>query len=191
VSVTRPLIRPLAALAAFLSMGFGSAGAWAAVEISFYSRELGGNNFPHAFVTLKGTRDRDGLVVDQALGFTAKAVTPAILLGSVGGKVAVEPPGYIAKSDRQFGVVLSDAQFDSVMEAVDRWRHKAQPSYNLNRANCVHFVGEVARAAGLSVDLAGKLMKKPRSFLLAVKKGNEFRLAGDSGAVPRGDAAAR
>ena len=28
--------------------------ALAAVEIAFYSRELGGNNFPHAFVRLMG-----------------------------------------------------------------------------------------------------------------------------------------
>jgi hypothetical protein len=41
------------------------------------------------------------------------------------------------------------------------------------------------------VDLAGKLVKKPRPFLLAVKEGNELLLARDSGAIRNGDAAVR
>src|SRR5688500_12836683 len=49
--------------------------ALAAVEIAFYSRELGGNNFPHAFVALHGTVDATGEAVDTSYGFTAKSVT--------------------------------------------------------------------------------------------------------------------
>jgi glucose/arabinose dehydrogenase len=41
-------------LLAFLLLG-AQAPAQAAVEIAFYSRELGGNNFPHAFVALHGS----------------------------------------------------------------------------------------------------------------------------------------
>ena len=67
----------------FLLLFVLPAQAWAAVEVAFYSRELGGNNFPHAFVTLQGTVDATGEAVDTSYGFTAKAVTPAILLGSV------------------------------------------------------------------------------------------------------------
>src|SRR4051794_14538014 len=52
-------------------------GAHAAVEIAFYSRELGGNNFPHAFVALHGIVDSTGEQVDTSYGFTARAVTPA------------------------------------------------------------------------------------------------------------------
>ena len=90
---------------------FGLAGqALAAVEIAFYSRELGGNNFPHAFVSLKGTVDATGEAVDTSYGFTAKAVTPAILLGSVAGEVVVEGERQIARSDRQFAFTLTDEQ---------------------------------------------------------------------------------
>ena len=143
--------------------------AWAAVEVAFYSRELGGNNFPHAFVALRGTVDATGEAVDTSLGFTAKAVTPAILFGSVGGEVVVEGERQIARSDRQFAVTLTDAQYAEVMAVVERWRNRAQPSYNLSRRNCIHFVGEIAAAAGLRVDYPRNLLRRPRSYLQHVR----------------------
>ena len=158
--------------AAVAGLFLGAVPAAAAVEISFYSRELGGNNFPHAFFTLKGRPDSGGPLVDRSFGFTAKAISPAILMGSVGGTVMNEPPAYVAKSDRHFSFKLSDEKYLAVMAKVEAWKARAQPSYNLNRANCVHFVGEVARAAGLKVDFTPELMKKPRSFLMAVKAAN-------------------
>ncbi|HKR24345.1 MAG TPA: hypothetical protein VJS15_03730 [Allosphingosinicella sp.] len=149
-----------------------SARAAAAVEIAFYSRELGGNNFPHAFIALKGTLDSTGEAVDASYGFTAHTVTPAILFGSVHGEVQVEGERQIARSDRQFAFTLTDERYRAVMAVVERWRARPQPSYNLNRANCVHFVAELARAAGLRVENAARLMKRPRSFLLHVRSLN-------------------
>lgn len=175
------LIRKFCISAGLICLFLNSALAWAAVEISFYSRELGGSNFPHAFVTLKGRLDSGGPHVDTSYGFTAKTISPAILLGPVGGKIINEPASYVAKSDKQFTLTLSDEQYHSVMAAVERWRTKRQPSYNLNRANCVHFVGEVAEAAGLKVTFRKDLMKKPRSFLLSVlaENGNSIRARPD------------
>ena len=146
--------------------------ALAAVEIAFYSRELGGNNFPHAFVALHGTVDSTGEAVDTSYGFTAKAVTPALLFGSVSGEVIVEGPEQIARSDRQFAVTLTDDQYRAVMAVVDSWRNREQPSYNLNRRNCVHFVGGLAEAVGLRVNYPGRLMKRPRSVLQHVRELN-------------------
>jgi len=143
--------------------------ASAAVEIAFYSRELGGNNFPHAFVALRGRLDSTGEAVDASYGFTAHTVTPAILFGSVRGEVQVEGERQIARSDRQFALTLSDERYRAVMAVVESWRSRPQPSYNLNRANCVHFVAELARAAGLRVENAAQLMKRPRSFLQHVR----------------------
>ena len=162
------LAAPLAALLATL----GATPAAAAVEIAFYSRELGGNNFPHAFVSLRGTVDATGERVDTSYGFTARAISPAILFGSVSGEVLVEGPRQIARSDRQFTVTLSDAQYRAVLGVVATWRSRPQPSYNLNRRNCVHFVGELAQAAGLRVEFVRDLMKKPRSFLQHVRSLN-------------------
>ena len=139
--------------------------AFAAVEISFYSREMQGDNFPHAFVVLRGTVDGTGAVVDTSFGFTAKAITPAILVGSVGGEVVVEGESQIRRSDRQFAVMLTDEQYGAALAVVERWRNRRQPSYNMNRRNCVHFVGEIAQAIGLAVDYPRRLMKRPRSYL--------------------------
>jgi hypothetical protein len=141
----------------------------AAVEIAFYSRELGGNNFPHAFVVLRGTIDATGERVDTSYGFTAHSVTPAILFGSVRGEVLVQREELIATSDRQFALTVSDERYAAVMAVVERWRTLPQPSYNLNRTNCIHFVAEIAQTLGLRVDVERRLMKRPRSFLQRVR----------------------
>lgn len=156
-------------LLAFLLLCTIPARADAAVEIAFYSRELGGNNFPHAFVQLNGIVDSTGERVDTTYGFTAKAISPAILLGSVAGEVVVEGPRQIARSDRQFALTLTDSQYRAAMAVVESWRNRRQPSYNLNRRNCVHFVAELARTIGLRVENADGLMKRPRSFLQHVR----------------------
>ena len=175
----RILHRVLARLfLAFLLLCGWTIPAVAAVEIGFYSRELGGNNFPHAFVTLTGTVDATGERVDTSYGFTARAVTPGLLFGSVAGEVIVEGPQQIARSDRQFALRLSDAQYAAVMAVVEQWQNRAQPSYNLNRRNCVHFVAELARTVGLRVENSDRLMKRPRSFLIHVRSLNPNLLNG-------------
>jgi hypothetical protein len=155
---------------------FAAAPAAAAVEISFYSHELG-SSFPHAFVVLKGTLDRDGRRIDEDYGFTAKAVTPAILMGRVGGKIdSTAGPSYVGESDRQFTLTISDAEYDRVMATVAAWRDAKQPSYDLNSHNCVHFVAEIAGAIGMKAETPKKLMKKPRSYILSLVAANRVWL---------------
>jgi hypothetical protein len=162
--MARSLLRRLA-LAVALCVAVIASPAFAAVEISFYARELGGNNFPHAFFALKGTNDATGEQVDTSLGFTAHSVTPAILFGSVRGEVEVEGEQQIARSDRKFAMMLNNAQYQAVMAVVEEWRNAPQPSYNLRRHSCVHFVSAVAAAIGLRIDNSQRLMNRPRSFL--------------------------
>src|SRR3546814_1385108 len=57
---------------------------------------------------MTGTLDATGEVVDVNYGFTATSVSPAILFGSVKGKVESSKADYIAKSDRQFDVTRSE-----------------------------------------------------------------------------------
>ena len=147
----------------------GAAQAAAAVDIAFYSRELGGNNFPHAFVVLDGTLDATGERIHASYGFTAKAVTPALLFGSVAGEVIDERPAQVARSVRQFDLALTDDQYRAVMGVVQEWRDRPQPSYNLNRRNCIHFVAALAAAVGLTVDYPRQLMKRPRSYLQHIR----------------------
>lgn len=140
--------------------------AAAQVVLSFYSHELG-SSFPHAFVVLKG-KTEEGRVVDTNFGFTAKTLTPAILMGSVRGVVETSKPSYIASSDRQFSVQIDDRKYQDVLAVVERWRTRPGKSYNLNKSNCIHFVGEIAQAVGLKVVFEKVLIKKPRSFLLSL-----------------------
>ena len=142
--------------------------ARAEVVVSFYSHDFG-DRFPHAFIVLKGKIDATGEVVDANYGFTASSVSPAILLGSVKGEVQTSKPDYIATSDRQFDVTVDDATYARLMAKVAEWRDREQPSYSLNKRNCVHFVMELAEVVGLTVNRKSKLFKKPKSFLIEVK----------------------
>jgi hypothetical protein len=164
--------------------------ASAAVEISFYSKEWR-STFPHAFIVLRGTDDRTGERIDASYGFTATHISPAILLGSVEGEVRPSKPDYIATSDEHFRFLLSDAELDSVLTAVARWQALPQPSYNLNRQNCVFFVADIAAALEMKAETPKALMKKPRSFLELLTGANRDWLSARRAIYVRAAAVAR
>src|ERR1044071_8539131 len=89
-------------------------GARAGAVLTFYSHDLRAEGreflFPHAFVTLQGTTAGDQ-AVNARLGWTAVAVSPAVLTGRVAGHKTSETSNYIAESHRHFSVPLSDAQY--------------------------------------------------------------------------------
>ena len=156
--------------------------AAAAVEISFHSKDLG-TSFPHAFIVLTGTVDASGEAVNANYGFTVRnLVGPSVLLGRVRGVVDSVGPGYIENSNRHFSMVLSDDQFRQVVALVERWHGLPQPSYSLDRRNCVTFVAEVAELLGLEADTSG-LMRRPRAFLDRVRERNAERIAAAAGAA--------
>lgn len=145
--------------------------ALAAVDITFYSHELG-DSFPHTFFTTKGTIEATNTPVDDNYGFTASSVSPAILFGSVNGKMDKASAKYIKSSDARFTIAVSDADYAKLMAFVERWAAEPQKNYNLGRRNCVHFVMEAAAVLGLQVNRQSKNFKKPRSFLEEVKSLN-------------------
>jgi acid stress-induced BolA-like protein IbaG/YrbA len=162
-----------------------AAPAWAAVQMTFYTKELGGS-FPHTFVILDGTLDRSGERIAEDYGFSAKAITPAILWGKVGGKVISDhDKGYVEGSDRHFTVTLTDEEYDRVMATVERWRTAKQPSYDLDKANCIHFVAELAAAIGMEAAPRKGLMRKPRSFVEAVTLANKDWLSARGATIHR------
>jgi hypothetical protein len=163
---------PLLVLLAILLSSFTAvAPAEAAVEVSFYSKEFGAS-FPHAFVRVKGTLDGTGELVDTNYGFTARAISPAILMGSVAGEIVTSKPSYVAASDRHFAFILSDEEYRVLLATVEKWRSRKQPSYNLNSRNCVFFVADVAAALGMAADTPKALMKKPRSYVQSLLRAN-------------------
>jgi hypothetical protein len=147
------------------------AAAWpltasAAVEIHFYSHDFG-KEFPHAFVVLKGELDETGETVDTNLGYSALAISPAVLIKSVAGRFddGIIPQEYIDRSTEHFSLTLSDAEYRSVIAVANAWKARPQPSYNINSANCVHFVSDVLLALRMKGEPRRGLMKSPRSFL--------------------------
>jgi hypothetical protein len=168
------MLRRIVRLAPFLLL-IAALPAQARVVITFWSYENGGD-FPHAFFTIHGTPDRGGGPVRITYGFTAKAITPAILLTTVPGKIDHTTKSYIAKSLAHFALPISDAQYDAVMRQVSEWNAKGGNSYNVNKRNCVHFVGEAMRRSGLRVVEDKKLIKKPRSFTRSIASLNAGRV---------------
>lgn len=154
-------IRRLAAAVALLFTCIAST-AQADVRMTFWSRDTS-NYFPHAFITLKGTLDATGEAVDTSYGFTLDSIGPAALFGSVAAHIDVTNKKYILGSDAQFQVRITDAQYAAIRAQAEEWG-AANSKWNLNRRNCVHFVAEAARRAGLVVVEDKRLMKKPKSF---------------------------
>ena len=145
----------------------------AAVTMTFWSHEFG-NEFPHTFFTLYGTPDAGGAPVDATFGFTAKTVSPALLFGAVPGRIDVAKRSYMEHSDAQFAVTLTDAQYAAVLAFVKEWdpAQGGNGTYRLDGRNCVDFVKQAALRIGLVAPDLPKLMRKPRSYVLAVAEAN-------------------
>lgn len=138
----------------------------AEVVATFWSHERD-QNYEHAFIVLEGTVESTGQRIDTNIGFTARRVSPMVLLRSVEGQMETVSAGYIARptSRPHFAVVLDDAGYARLMAFIARWRAQPQPSYNLNRRNCVHFVMEAAALLGLAVNRQSRHFRNPRAFL--------------------------
>lgn len=151
-------------LALVLALGVASPAA-AEVTLSFYSFDGAfGGRFPHAFVRWEGTLS-DGTPVDGNGGFTARTISPGILLGSVEHTIWVEEPQYVTEANRHFELVIDDATYARVLAEVEAWRALPDKAYNLNRRNCVHFIARMAELVGITADDPGKLKKKPKAYL--------------------------
>ncbi len=142
------------------------------VTLTFFSRDLG-VYFPHAFIEVSGATDAaPQQPVLANYGFTARALTPGILMGHVQGRIESMDDGYVRGSQRHFSIELDDAQYYRLMALIEQWRSLPGKSYDLHHRNCVSFVKTVAETMGLSIQHADNLMLKPRSFLQEVATEN-------------------
>ncbi|MCP9221575.1 hypothetical protein MKP08_02275 [Erythrobacter sp. LQ02-29] len=141
--------------------------AFAQVTIHFHS--FNGSvlfgRYPHTFVVLDGTLEETGEPIDENYGFTAKSISPAILVGPVDSMIFVEKQDQIDRTNEHFSVALTDAQYWQIRSEVARWRADPVKSYDLNKRNCLHFVGALAQIAGLKVAYPPSLIKKPTHWL--------------------------
>ncbi len=158
-------------LLAALLLAFGAAPAFAQVKLTFWGHERD-ENYPHAFITMEGRSG--GRQVSEATGFTARRITPRVLFGPVDGMLERPSRGYMRRATTYpaFSIMLDDAGYARVRAHIQRWRALAQPSYDLNRRNCVHFVLEAAAAVGLRVNRDTPHTQSPRQFLDELRRLN-------------------
>ncbi len=145
--------------------------AAAQVKLTFWGHDRD-QNYPHAFITMEGRAG--GRTVNDAIGFTARRITPAVLFGAVPGMLERPSRDYMRRATTYptFSVTLDDAGYARLRAHIARWRALSQPSYDLNRRNCVHFVLEAAAAVGLRVNRQTPHTQAPRAFLDELRRLN-------------------
>lgn len=166
------MLKPLKLIVALVALAWSHA-AFAEVRMSFHSFDgsvLFGR-YPHAFVVLEGTLD-NGKQVDENYGFTAKSASPAVLNGPVEHTVMSETDKSIRDTNRHFTVTISDAQYARVRREMLAWKNAPGKFYDLDRRNCVHFVGRMAQLAGLKVTYPASMLRRPKAWLNHVARLN-------------------
>lgn len=153
-----------------LMLALCAGSAWAEVTLAFYAhpgaRIRGGNLlFPHAYVHATGTLDDTGDAVDWAAGYTAKNPGPQLLLARGVGEVTHPEERYIHEGQAHLRVVVSDAVYRAVRERAEWWNGPDGSVYDLRRRNCISFVADLARLAGLTT--AQEPSMRPGTFLEA------------------------
>lgn len=156
----------LAVLSLLVAASLAPATAQAEVVVHFqsFNGSLLANRYPHTFVVFEG-RLADGTVVNENFGFSAKTTSPAILAGPVAQMIYIEKPKWIKATNRHFSVTVSDAIYHQMKAEVASWRDSPDHKYDLNRRNCIHFVGRMAELVGLKVNFPQQLLRKPKAWL--------------------------
>ncbi|MDP3370893.1 MAG: hypothetical protein Q8M32_13745 [Brevundimonas sp.] len=144
--------------------------AMAEVVLTFYAhpgaRVRDGNLlFPHAYVQATGALDDTGEPVDWAAGFTAKNPGPQLLFARGDGVVANPDARYVGEGKPYLRLTVSDADYRAVRARADWWASPEGSVYDLRRRNCISFIADLARAAGLRT--AAEPSMKPGTFLEA------------------------
>lgn len=156
-------LRFLAALLALVS----ATSAAAEVRVTFHSFNgaLPFGRFPHAFVAFEGTLDATGERVHENYGWSAKTLSPAVLAGPVHGVILVEKEKWLTKTNRHFTLTVDDATYWRLRQEVDFFRNHPGKFYDLEKRNCIHFVGRMAELLGLRVEYPQAMLRKPREWL--------------------------
>ena len=144
--------------------------AWAEVTLTFYAHpgarvRDGYLLFPHAFVQATGTLDETGETVDWAAGFTARNPGPQLLFVRGVGVVEFPNPRYVGEGKPYLRLTVSDAAWRAVRARADWWNGPEGSVYDLRRRNCISFIADLARVAGLRT--ADEPSMKPGTYLEA------------------------
>lgn len=163
LSLRRALARLFLVVAALLVW---TVEAQAKVDVHFHS--FNGSFFgryPHAFVVFEGRLDDTGEVINENFGFSARTAGPNVLMGPVAHIIMTEPPKYIRTTNRHFTLSVPDATYRRMKAEVIAWRDAPGRHYDLDRRNCIHFVGRIAELGGLRVEFPQAMLRKPKEWL--------------------------
>ncbi|MEM8726441.1 MAG: hypothetical protein AAGE86_13065 [Pseudomonadota bacterium] len=148
--------------------------ALADVKIHFHSfnGSLFYGRYPHTFIVLEGTLNKSGKRVNENYGFSARETTSAILTGPVEHMLLAESAKNIRKTNRHFSMTISDAKYRQVKAEVRRWQNQPGKYYDLEKRNCIHFVGKMAQIVGLKVTYPSSMLRRPKNWLNHIAKLN-------------------
>jgi len=161
--------------------------AWAAVTLTFYAHpgarvRDGYLLFPHAYVHATGSLDDTGDTVDWAAGYTARDPGPHLLFTRGAGLVEYPDARYIGEGRPYLRLTVDDATYRAVRARADWWSTPEGSVYDLRRRNCISFVADLARVAGLRT--ASEPSMKPGTFLEATAALNPDAAWRDVSPVP-------
>jgi hypothetical protein len=158
------LFRLFLALAALLAW---QAPAQAKVAVTFhsFSGSFLTGRYPHAFVEFDGTLDDTGEVIHTNYGFSAVSAGPQVLAGPVKASIYTEKERYVRSTNHHFTIEVSDATYRRMMAETVAWRDAPGKFYDLDKRNCIHFVGRIAELGGLRVDYPHDLLRHPKAWL--------------------------
>lgn len=148
-----------------------AANAQVQVHFQSFNGSMFIGRYPHTFVVFEGKLDT-GEAVNENFGFTARSSSPAAVLGPVAHMIYIEKPEWITRTNRHFTVTVDDATYHRMRAEVEAWRNAPGKYYDLDRRNCIHFVGRIAEMAGLKVDFPSAMLRKPRTWLNHIGKLN-------------------
>ena len=153
-----------------LALALIAAPAWAEVVLTFYAHpgarvRDGYLLFPHAYVHATGSLEDTGDPIDWAAGFTAKSPGPQLLFARGAGVVAYPDARYVGEGRPYLRLTVSDAAYRAVRARSDWWASPEGSVYDLRRRNCITFIADLARTAGLQT--ADEPSMKPGTFLEA------------------------
>ncbi|MEO6151777.1 MAG: hypothetical protein ABIT09_04770 [Croceibacterium sp.] len=142
-----------------------SAGAKVAVTFHSFSGSFLTGRYPHAFVAFEGTLDETGEKIHSNYGFSAKSADPSILAGPVAHGMYSEKEKYLRSTNSHFTVTVDDSTYRRMMAEMVAWRDAPGKYYDLDRRNCIHFVGAIAQIAGLKVDFPAPMIRHPKEWM--------------------------
>ena len=184
-------MRLIRILYAAVALSLAAGHAWAEVTVTFYAhpgaRVRDGNLlFPHAYVHATGTLDDTGEAVDWAAGFTARNPGPQLLLARGVGEVQEPDARYVNEGRAFLRLAVTDATYRAIRARADWWNGPEGSVYDLRRRNCITFIADLARLAGLQT--AREPSMKPGTFLEATAALNPLAAWRGDDAAPAGAA---